>query len=471
MFDYWIRIFGCPKSFLSDNGGEFINSDVIDMAEKCNIVLKTTAAESAFSNGLCERHNGILNATLDKVLASNDCCVDIALHWAVAAKNSLTNVYGFSPNVLVFGRNPNYPSAFLNKPPANNTTCVSEIVAQNLNAMHSARKAFIEQESAERLRRALNRKVRNYSEQVFCLGDKVYFWRNNNLEWHGPAIVIGKDRQQILIKHGGSYIRVHPCRLQHCQQEDSTVNKMHDDQVVSEQPLQSAVESSIESKKVISVPSASDNSSPDSDTDDSVHNTESSSSDVLEENGWTNVKSHRDLPKVNSTVQCKFPNFDGQVQCKIISKAGKSSTANWHFLNVEENGGEGKCCSFKDVSWKATENENVTSDTFYGTKSDDHASFILPKLQEIEKWKQFQTFEEVPNNGQYAISTRWVCTRKIRGGQVTYKARLVARGFEEDSQGLKTDSPTCSKESLRLLLAIVSSRGWKLHSLDVKSAF
>ena len=105
------------------------------------------------------------------------------------------------------------------------------------------------------------------------------------------------------------------------------------------------------------------------------------------------------------------------------------------------------------------------------TKGDDHASFILPKLQEIEKWKQFQTFEEVPNNGQYAISTRWVCTRKIRGGQVTYKARLVARGFEEDSQGLKTDSPTCSKESLRLLLAIVSSRGWKLHSLDVKSAF
>ena len=54
---------------------------------------------------------------------------------------------------------------------------------------------------------------------------------------------------------------------------------------------------------------------------------------------------------------------------------------------------------------------------------------------------------------------------------MTYKARLVARGFEESSENLKKDSPTCSKESLRMLLAIISSNNWKLHSLDVKSAF
>ena len=68
-------------------------------------------------------------------------------------------------------------------------------------------------------------------------------------------------------------------------------------------------------------------------------------------------------------------------------------------------------------------------------------------------------------------STRWVCTRKIKGGKVVHKARLVARGFEENSKLLQTDSPTCSKESLRLLLSIISSHSWRLHSLDVKSAF
>ena len=30
--------------------------------------------------------------------------------WAVSAKNALANVNGYSPNQLVFGKNPNYPS-------------------------------------------------------------------------------------------------------------------------------------------------------------------------------------------------------------------------------------------------------------------------------------------------------------------------------------------------------------------------
>lgn len=56
------------------------------------------------------------------------------------------------------------------------------------------------------------------------------------------------------------------------------------------------------------------------------------------------------------------------------------------------------------------------------------------------------------------LSTRWVLTRKFKGGKVVYKARLVARGFEENSQSLKTDSPTCAKESLRITLALISCR-------------
>ena len=70
--DYWIRVFGAPKYFLTDNGGEFVNHEFVDLAEKFNINLRTTAAESAWSNGLCERHNGILNNNVNKVLASSD---------------------------------------------------------------------------------------------------------------------------------------------------------------------------------------------------------------------------------------------------------------------------------------------------------------------------------------------------------------------------------------------------------------
>ena len=495
MLNYWIRIFGCPKYFLSDNGGEFVNQDVIDLAEKCNISLRTTAAESAWSNGLCEKHNGILNASVNKVMSSNDCSLEVAIHWAVAAKNSLSNVYGFSPNILVFGRNPNYPSGFVNKPPANNLHCVNDYVAENLNAMYLARKAFIEQESAERLRRALNRKSRTYSNVVFCQGDQVYYWRNNSTEWHGPAVVIGRDGQQVLVKHGGYYVRVHPCRLQHCRQPDMQLIESNGDDIENEHGNMST--SLPESEPTTdTVPHPDAESLSDSDTVDSDSHADrqptttatennssvpsameaessSSSNNVSSSESWVNVRSHKDLPKVNSDIDCKFPNQDWKIRCKVLSKAGKASTSNWHFLNIQEDDNVGKCCSFKDAMWKpAEENEEAleTVETLFGSCTDDPA-YIQPKIDEMNKWRFFKTFEEVPNTGQDTISTRWVCTRKIKGGKVTHKARLVARGFEENSKSLKTDSPTCSKESLRLVLAIISSNAWKLHSLDVKSAF
>ena len=53
-----------------------------------------------------------------------------------------------------------------------------------------------------------------------------------------------------------------------------------------------------------------------------------------------------------------------------------------------------------------------------------------------------------------------------------YKARLVARGFEESNLNeIRKDSPTCCKQNFRLLLAIVVTNKWKVHSLDIKAAF
>ena len=43
--------------------------------------------------------------------------------------------------------------------------------------------------------------------------------------------------------------------------------------------------------------------------------------------------------------------------------------------------------------------------------------------------------------------------------------------IDYDVSSLKTDSPTCSKESFKLLIAIIAAKSWTLHSLDVKSAF
>lgn len=496
LFDYWIRIFGCPHKFLSDNGGEFVNKDVIDMAEKCNVTLETTAAESAWSNGLCEKHNGILGNMISKIMRDKECPIEIAIHWAVAAKNSLSNVYGFCPNILVFGRNPNFPSAMTNSPPANNLVSISQYVADNLNTMHAAREIFVQQESAEKLRRGLCKKTRTHSDTVFCQGDHVYYWRDKSMECHGPAVVIGQDGQQILIKHGGYYVRVHPCRLQLCEKFSISTNNNIDDASSSqvEQPNNSdeseSEDEALSNADAVNTQVEHPNNSDESELEDKAL----SNTDGVDES-WVTVRTHHDLPKPKTDVECVFPNLDGTVRCHILSKAGKSSTQNWHYLNIRE--GEhsnGKCCSFKGALWKLSEcadnadtdvplpTDNASSDvgntqslstyteTFYGS-CEQKSAFQQPKLEEIQKWRDMHVFDEVPDCGQKTISTRWVCTRKIKGGQVVHKARLVARGFEENTSQLKTDSPTCAKESFKLLLTIIASNSWKLHSLDVKSAF
>ena len=106
VFKFWIALFGCPKKFLSDNGGEFNNTLFRDMSELLGIDVMTTAAESPWS----ERHNAIIANMVDRIKADVECSLEVALAWAVSAKNALKNHYGYSPNQLVFGKYPNFPT-------------------------------------------------------------------------------------------------------------------------------------------------------------------------------------------------------------------------------------------------------------------------------------------------------------------------------------------------------------------------
>ena len=95
-----MSIFGSPKKFLVDNGGEFNNEDFRSLCENVNILILTTAAESTWCNGLIERHNAIVAYTVTKAIEDAGCELELALSWAVAAKNSLKNVNGFSSNLF-----------------------------------------------------------------------------------------------------------------------------------------------------------------------------------------------------------------------------------------------------------------------------------------------------------------------------------------------------------------------------------
>ena len=62
----------------------------------------------------------------------------------------------------------------------------------------------------------------------------------------------------------------------------------------------------------------------------------------------------------------------------------------------------------------------------------------MAKEKEIQNWRQNDVYKEV--EGQVTVSVRWIITEKLKEGETVTKARLVARGFEEDSLTMKKDN-------------------------------
>ena len=453
---------------MSSNGKEFSNDDFREMGEKLNTEITNTAAKAPWSNGINERHNAVLKDMIVKVRDDTKCPLDVAVTWAVSAKNALANVYGYSPNMLVFGRNPNFPSVLHDKLPALDHSTASKVLLDNLNAMHSARKAFIHAESRERIRRALKAKVRTSTALIFQNGDSVYYKREGVLVWKGPGVVIGKEGQTVLVKHGSIYVRVHPCRLKHANSEFlPTRDEVDETQAATEKiPTEQT-----HSRKVLS-PAEEDDSYDDDDlsqhhdevdniaddrgvVDDSrdtqvrriddnqigAEQVSSSRNDVTVDESQSNTTFT--LPKAKMTVLAKTTD-DVWKKYEVISRGGKVTGIYRDYVNVYDvNEKKASCVNWRDVTeWKEVEPQEIL------IASNDTPEIIEAKFQEIDKWIEYDVFDEVENQGQKAISVLWVCTKK----DDKTKTRLVARGFEDDFSNRRTDSPTCSKTNLRLAI-------------------
>jgi hypothetical protein len=83
-------------------------------------------------------------------------------------------------------------------------------------------------------------------------------------------------------------------------------------------------------------------------------------------------------------------------------------------------------------------------------------------------------FADLPR-GHSVITLKWVfkLKRDEADAIVKHKARLVARGFVQ-REGIDFDdtfAPVAPMESMRLLFALAAQEGWRVHHMDVKSAF
>ena len=101
------------------------------------------------------------------------------------------------------------------------------------------------------------------------------------------------------------------------------------------------------------------------------------------------------------------------------------------------------------------------------------------KEKELDSWDRYQVYEEVKDIGQIRLGTNWVLTEKVvDGGQVVkapmkapIKARLTIRGDQEETEGIRKDSPTVRKGNIKIFTVIAAMEKWDIKTSDVASAF
>ncbi len=491
----WIAVYGVPKAILNDNGGEFVNAEMQELKSWLNIVDLTTGAEAAYQNGMCEKNHYTVDNIVERI---DEDFPNIPIHaklaWACMAKNCLQNVHGYSPNQLVFGRNPNLPNIMTDGPPSWEESTVSDRLGAHIAALKASRKGFIESEFSERIKRALKSKIR-CAEMQLEHGDIVYYLREGINRWRGPAKVMFQDGKIIHLRHGANVVRCSANRIVKAKEELAA-------KVRGEDNCKKVVDSLPSSVKENTVEDITNNSSIIEFAEDNIETVGSqmlpdNESECVEANasqkeylsvqeGTLNEENHsnkrkadKELTPVKNTKQAKINliRVNDKVRIRqedgtwneatIISRGGKASGKYSNIWNIE----------YDDNTQAWFDSEAVEFEKIQDTPEEVHAVMVPKSLQkqpeclaakeaELQKLKDFKTYEVVADVGQPRITTTWVVCEKDDG----IKARLVARGYEETNE-IVSDSPTMTKSSLRLILSLAASKSWQVETTDIKSAF
>ena len=553
LMEKWVSIFGTPTKFLTDNGGEFSNEEMVLVTNKLNIYHNTTGAESPWQNGLCEKNH----ATVDNILEALEkdyprIPLETLLLWACVAKNSLLMVQGFSPYQLMFGKNPKLPNIITDPLPTWDNEGIPACLSKHLDAMKATKEAFIKSEDSKKLKLALEAKVRT-NNQTYVTGDRVYFKRAGYNKWFNGRVVC-QDGKIIFVRYGSYLYRVSANRIikagtelskaldqEENDDNDDNASDNNDDNETEQNHIAKLIAntSSTTKEQLPTVSPPSNTSTPISEKTNSLTSTrndqandsypttpilhqESQDSNPMIETANSQESNHmrkRNIsdsltpdiqnentsqtennnsltipntsqtstesqcrPEPEKTIPLKLSAND-LVECKIagkwipgviLKKAGKATGIHKNWYNIAFENGEKISVNTEEIETRKTTSESLLAmwvhdevmATILSPEKNKSPECIKAKIAELEKLKEFDTYEIVDDIGQEAISTTWVLTEK----EGNIRARLTARGFEEESN-VRSDSPTVESASMRFLLTITALKKWELRTTDIKSAF
>ena len=124
------------------------------------------------------------------------------------------------------------------------------------------------------------------------------------------------------------------------------------------------------------------------------------------------------MPVVNERIRYRTEDNDEWTYAQINGKGGKSTGKNKFYFNVtDETEGTQKGVHLDRVHFEIMDKPDDKSDedvniTTIPTSEHWKTEVVQAKEREIDNWKTFKVFTEVPDNGQKTISTKWVITKK-----------------------------------------------------------
>ena len=491
----WISLFGPMKRLLADPGGENVSSDFVEFCEHLNIEHHTTAAQAEFSNGIVERFGASIR---EIVLKLSDefprMHLDDLLAKAASAYNDLLNAHGYSPVQLVTGVRPHLPSSITNQLPALDYDVAD--VHQRVLAISAARRAMIAVESSDRIRQALKANVKGTTPaNALPLHSSVYFYHDatgrNRRGWRGPGTIVGTDpdSRAVLILYGGRIWSRHVTRVKLAGLESTPESPPTQSPTAQSPEPQLPVVMSIED--VDNDDDDDDDGQPGGDDEvfddsDSQENSTGSSSSPQSfdsspsDSSQSSPHSHSDsFP--SPSPQSLDSSLSSPQSSNPPPQARRYMTRQYRAINGDESGTDDALVTFEKAKEKfVSQLPHVVyfvSDSKKIVPIDSESKeFAAAKAKELQSFLDNDVYEKchvsILPAGTQIISSRFVLSWKDMGDGIKMaKARLVARGFQEDVSDEAVDAPTASPESLRLACVMGVQHGWTLQSIDVKTAF
>ena len=520
-----------PDKLWSDCGGEFNSAMLKDLCESLGIEVATGPAYTPTSNAVVERHHAVVDRILEKMIEERP-GIDVqeALGWAIHSHNSYPGTHGWSPFQLTFGRNPRIPGVGNDKLPALSGT-VTEAVAKHINNLISAHKNYREAVNLKKIKVALAHKIRSI-ERDYVNGEKVYYKREilkqgDRNKWSGPATVIGKHGNVYYISHQSSLLRVSPQRMigideaEMMKNENDTSSNEQGTEEKTDNPFFQNSEDHMEfeidqlrtdqqeKEQIASEENTAENEGINNNGNEG-HNADNAEDTVEVETGnEVEVDGHDNEQEIDIREKLARNNRTGDKVANMMKnripvegeperapKAGDviqylDTEGEWRkvtvtnryskksaWVNTQDEEGKRTGIDLATGSWKynvlAAECVHESCITFIPQNRWGETECVEAKKKEVSMWEKFEVVDAVEDTGQEPrILTKWILTEKESDlGGIKVKARLVVLGnMEEGLPSYQTQSPTCGKDTVRLLLTLAAKEEFETVMIDLTNAY